>query len=91
MITNIGKNAGVDNLVCISDFFKLIEISTKKNNFKPFNSSSEFNKIYFGNFDTVNVSTKNLNNNLFKDFFGNKPITTNFSTSNNFKNKEIII
>ena len=60
MITNIGKGPNVDNLVCLSDFFKLIEIATKKNNnFKPYNTSSEFNKIYYGNFESPKISTKN--------------------------------
>ena len=91
MITNIGKGPNVDNLVCLSDFFKLIEIATKKNNnFKTFNSS-EFNKIYYGNFDSPKFSKKNLNNNFFKEFYGNKTITNNSSYNNTFKNKEIII
>ena len=91
MITNIGKNEGFNKLVCISDFFKLIEIATKKNNFKPYNSSFEFNKINSGHYNSINLSTKNLSHNLFKDYYGNKTISTNFSSSNNFKNKDIII
>ena len=92
MITNIGKGPNVDNLVCLSDFFKLIEIATKKNNnFKPYNSSSEFNKIYYGKFDSPKIITKNLNNNFLKEFLGNRTITKTFSNNNTFRNKEIII
>ena len=66
MITNIGKKANIDKLVNLSDFFKLIEIATKKSTYKPFNSSTEFNKIYYGSFDypqiKTNLSSKNFIN-----------------------------
>ena len=91
MLTNIGKNSGIDNLVCISDFFRLIEITTQKNNnFKPYKSSNGFNKIYYGNFESFNTPNRNLSSNKIlkkKEFYGNKTITTNFSQDNKFKIK----
>ena len=91
MFTNIGKNANIDNLVCISDFFKLIEIATKKNNnFRPYRSSSVFNNIYYGKF--LNSSSKNLKHNLLnsnKDFYGNRTVTINFSHDNNLLKTKI--
>ena len=68
MITDIGKNGNTDNLVNISEFFRFIEISAKKNmnispinNIKPFNSNNDFNKIYYGKFDTINSNEKKRN------------------------------
>ena len=90
MITNIGKTVNVDNLVCISDFFRLIEISTKKNNnFKPYRSSSEFNRIYNVGFNSINSSSTNLKPKIlnFKEFSGNRKLTTTFSQDNHFKAK----
>ena len=64
MITNIGKGANVDNLVEVSNFFKLIEISAKKNNnFKPYKTSLDFNKVYYGSFESskLNQQSSSLN------------------------------
>ena len=91
MLTNIGRNSGVDNLVCISDFFRLIEITTQKNNnFKPYKSSNGFNKVYYGNFESFNAPNRYLSSNKIlkkKVFYENKTITTNFSQDNKFKIK----
>ena len=91
MFTNIGNSsANLENLVCISDFFKLIEIATKKNNnFKPYRSTSEFHKIYYGKF-SVNCSTKSLNNKLLNtnsDIYGNRRLKINFSHDYKLKTK----
>ena len=44
MITDIGKNGNTDNLVNISEFFRFIEISAKKNmNISPINNIKPFN------------------------------------------------
>ena len=82
MITDIGKSESTDNLVNISDFFKLIEISAKKNNniniFKLYSSNNEFNKIYYGKFDTINNSS-NSNRNKLKNSINynlNKTLTS---------------
>jgi hypothetical protein len=64
LITNIGKGANVDNLVEVSNFFKLIEISAKKNNnFKPYKTSLDFNKVYYGSFESskLNQQSSSLN------------------------------
>ena len=97
MFTNIGKSgANIDNLVCISDFFKLIENATKKNNnFKPYRSTSEFHKIYYGKC-SINCSTKSLNNksvNSNNEFCGNgnrngnRVLSINFSQANKLRTK----
>ena len=58
MIADIGKNSNADNLINITDFFRLIEISAKKHmnisNFKSFNSNIESNKIFYGKFNIIN-------------------------------------
>ena len=74
MITNIGKSEGNNNLINISDFFKLVEINANKNTFsnnlKPLNSNTEFNQKYYGDFDLMkrinsnNTQRNNVNNNL---------------------------
>ena len=74
MITNIGKSEGNNNLINISDFFKLVEINANKNmfsnNLKPLNSNTEFNQKYYGDFDLMkrinsnNSQRNNVNNNL---------------------------
>jgi hypothetical protein len=72
ILTNIGKETNIDNLIDVSDFFKLIEIAVKKNNnFKPYKSSFDFNKIYYGTFNSSKLnsygSSKNFHNtNIFK-------------------------
>ena len=77
LITNIGKGTNVDNLVEVSNFFKLIEISAKKsNNFKPYKTSLEFNKIYYGSFDTSTLKPHRSSLNSFRS-------TGNFSESKN--------
>ena len=90
MITDIGKNENTDNLVNISDFFKLIEISAKKNNnvnnFKLYSSNNEFNKIYYGKFDTIN---NNNRNNLKKDNINynlNKTLSSTSCNNKRFRN-----
>ena len=84
MITDIGKNSSTDNLVNISNFFRLIEYSAKKNmnisSFKPLNSNNEFNKIFYGKFDSKN----DVNNSKL-----NKTLTS--TPCNNQKFKNIII
>ena len=90
MITNIGKNVGVDNLVCLNDFFRLMEITTQKNNnFKPYKSTSRFNKIYYGNFESLNNSLKSLSISSLKniDYRGRRTLTSNFSQDCRFKIK----
>ena len=92
MITNVGKSAGVDNFVCISDFFRLIEMATRKNNnFRSYNSTSRFNNIGSGTLDSIfDNSSKNLNRRLFKkktEYFGNKTMVGNFSHNKNYKLK----
>ena len=67
MITNIGKKDSIDNLICLSDFFKYLEIATKKNNFKSYNSTNEFKKIYYGSFDLPKFKTNSSSKNLNKD------------------------
>ena len=78
MITNIGKRDNIDNLVCISEFFKLIEIATKQNYSKPYNSNNDFNKIYYGYFHSPH-KTLNYSNNMDaknnNSLYGNKTIT----------------
>ena len=72
IITNIGKETNINNLIDVSDFFRLIEIAVKKNNnFKPYKSSYDFNKIYYGSFDSSKLnaygSSKNFqNSSVFK-------------------------
>lgn len=83
MITNIGKRVNIDNLVCISEFFKLIEIATKKNSLKQYNSSNDFNKIYYGNFHSPHISINTLNNIDLKNsnsLIGNKALTSRYNT-----------
>ena len=75
MITNLGNGANVDNLVEVSNFFKLIEISAKKkNNFKPYKTSLDFNKIYYGSFETSRLNPNRASLNSFRS-------TGNFSES----------
>ena len=93
MITDIGKNENTNNLVNISEFFKLVEINAKKNMFsnnsKPYNSSNEYNQVYYGNFDslkiikTENSERNSSNNNL------NKTLTSVSSSNPRFKNIRI--
>ena len=93
MITNLGNCPNVGNLVCLSDFFRLIENFYKKtNNFKPYKSSSHFKNIYYGNFNcpnSVNRSNKNIHLNIvkIKDFQPNRTITKTFSLDNKYKIK----
>ena len=91
MITDIGKNGNTDNLVNISEFFRFIEISAKKNmnispinNIKPFNSNNDFNKIYYGKFDTIN-SNENKGNALNITKL-NKTLTSTSCGNSKFKN-----
>ena len=83
MITNIGKRVNIDNLVCISEFFKLIEIATKKNYLKPYNSSNDFKKIYYGYFHSPHKKL-NYSNNIdvlnSNSLIGNKTLTSRFNS-----------
>ena len=94
MITSLGNSPNIDNVVCLSDFFRLIENFYKKknNNFKPYKSSSHFNNIYYGKFNSIkslNNSKKDLNLNIvkIKDFQPNRTITKTFSLDNQYKIK----
>ena len=83
MITNIGERVNIDNLVCISEFFKLIEIATKKNYLKPYNSSNDFKKIYYGYFHSPHKKL-NYSNNIdvlnSNSLIGNKTLTSRFNS-----------
>ena len=81
MITNLGKSSSCDEILCISDFFRLIEISSKSNSFKTFRSNSEYNKIYYGSFDSSNNSTKQNKNN--KEISRNSQFIGAFSQGKN--------
>ena len=97
MITDIGKNEmSKDNMVNISDFFKLIEINAKNNmnissNFKPYNTKTEFNQIYYGQFDRK----KSFNSNRYRRNDNNNNnlnhTLTPSSTNSNSKFKNIRI
>ena len=93
MITNIGKNEGTNDLINISDFFKLVEINAKKdmfsNNFKPLKSHTNFNQIHYGNFDIMN--RMNTNNSRKNDINNNLNRTLNSTSFNNprFRNIKI--
>ena len=93
MITNIGKNEGTNDLINISDFFKLVEINAKKdmfsNNFKPLNSHTNFNQIHYGNFEIMN--RMNTNNSRKNDINNNLNRTLNSTSFNNprFRNIKI--
>ena len=66
ILTDIGK-IDTENLVNINNFFKLVEINAKKNSINNINihtSSNEFNKIFYGRFDTLkSLNSININNN----------------------------
>ena len=92
MITNVGKSSGVDNFVCITDFFRLIEIATRKNNnFRTYNSISRFNKIGSETFDSLlNNSSKIFKNRILKknsELLGSRTATGAFSLDKNYKLK----
>ena len=93
MITDIGKNESTDNLINISDFFKLLEISAKKNmfsnNIKPYNSNNEFNHVFYGKFDTINNfnSDRNKRNIIVGNL--NKTLTSTSCNNPKFKNIRI--
>jgi len=83
MITNIGKRVNIDNLVCISEFFKLIEIAIKKNYIKPYNSSNDFKKIYYGYFHSPHKTLNYSNNTDIKNsnsLLANKTLTSRFNS-----------
>ena len=87
MITNIGKRVNIDNLVNISEFFKLIEIATKKNYLKPTSSSNNFNKIYYGYFLSSHKSLNHQKNTDLKNnisLIGNKTLSTRFNSSDKY-------
>ena len=93
MITNIGKNEGNNDLINISDFFKLVEINAKKdmfsNNFKPLKSHTNFNQIHYGNFDIM--KRRKTNNSKRNDINNNLNRTLNSTSFNNprFRNIKI--
>ena len=90
MITDIGRDVNSDNLVNISEFFKFIEISAKKNmnitNFKPYNTNTEYNQIYYGDFDTIRTENSKRNS---KNYNPNKTITSTSCSNPKFKNIRI--
>ena len=93
MITSLGNCPNVENIVCLSDFFRLLEnFCKKKNNIKPYKSSSHFKNIYYGNYNSpnsFNSSNKDINLNIvnIKDFKPNRTITKTFSLDNQYKIK----
>ena len=90
MITDIGRDVNSGNLVNISEFFKFIEISAKKNmnitNFKPYNTNTEYNQIYYGDFDTIRTENSKRNS---KNYNPNKTITSTSCSNPKFKNIRI--
>ena len=90
MITDIGRDVNSGNLVNISEFFKFIEISAKKNmnitNFKPYNTNTEYNQIYYGDFDTIRTENSRRNS---KNYNPNKTITSTSCSNPKFKNIRI--
>ena len=93
MITDIGKNESTDNLINISDFFKLLEISAKKNmfsnNIKPYNSNNEFNHVFYGKFDTINNFNSDRNKRNIIEGNLNKTLTSTSCNNPKFKNIRI--
>ena len=87
MIANLGKSSSCEELLCISEFFRLIEISTRKsNNFQTSRSNSGFNKIFYGSFDYANNSLKDITTfKKNKNVFGNRAIIGAFSHGKNLK------
>ena len=87
MIANLGKSSSCEELLCISEFFRLIEISTRKsNNFQTSRSNSGFNKIFYGSFDYANNSLKDITTfKKNKNAFGNRAIIGAFSHGKNLK------
>ena len=93
MITDIGKNESTDNLINLSDFFKLLEISAKKNmfsnNIKTFNSNNDFKQLYYGKFDTINNLNRDRNKKNIIEGKLNKTLTSTSSNNPKFKNIRI--
>ena len=86
MIADIGKDSNTDNLINITNFFRFIEYSAKKNinisSFEPLNSN-KFNKIFYGKFGPIKSQELKINNKLSK--------TLTSTSNNNRKFKNIII
>ena len=95
MLTDIGKNENIDNLINISDFFKLIQVNAKKNmniasNFNPSNTGTGFNRIFYGKFDTMKSFSNNKNKrneNIYQNL--NQTLTSTSCNNPRFKNIRI--
>ena len=55
-------------------------------NFKPYNTNTEYNQIYYGDFDTIRTENSRRNS---KNYNPNKTITSTSCSNSKFKNIQI--